>query len=380
MDTKIGIDGILGHKLGKPINAPPFFRNFIANLPARKGIVYFLFVDNKTEDFLRGLNRNDIAFVNLGEIEGRWNSVLSLQLRVPKLIERFGIDVFCSIATNDLPLCGRCKKVLRVSSLAHWHCDGSAFSIRSFIYRKIFTCLFIDKADLVIANSRSMENDIMKNFKIPPSKLKMIPEAIDPAFLVPVPEDKARLDIQSLCINRPYIMFVSTLTKQKNPEILLRAFIDLKTKHKIPHNLVFVGSGALGASLRQSAVSSGIGESVFFTGFIDKQVLISLFRMADIVVHPSLYEATGNVTLQAMAMGVPLIAANILSIPEMVGDAAVLFNPYSKEELIEAILRLVNDKGLRETLVKKGHQRIKLFSSWQAPMEQFVDGVVSLVS
>jgi glycosyltransferase involved in cell wall biosynthesis len=377
---RVGIDGLIGHKIGKPINAPPFFRNFVINLPVRKGISYFLFVDEKTKNFLGDLNRADMIFVDLGEIHSRWNSVFSLQVRGPQLIRKFNIDVFCSIATNDLPLWCKCKKVLRVSSLAHCHCNGSAFKMRSLVYRKLLTRIFIDRADLVIANSLSMENDIKKIFKLPASKLKMIPEAIDPAYLVPMDEDKAICDVEKLGVGRPYIMFASTLAKQKNPEILLKAFVHLRTKHKITHKLVFVGSGTLEKPMREYAGAWGVGSDVIFTGYIEKEKLISLYKLADIVVHPSLYEATGNITLQAMAMGVPLIAANILSIPEMVGDAAVLFDPYSENDLVDSILRVLKDKNLRDTLIEKGHKRVKQFSSWQPLMEQFMDEVVSLVS
>ena len=240
--------------------------------------------------------------------------------------------------------------------------------------------MFIDRADLVIANSVSMENDIRKNFNLPAGKLKMIPEAIDPAYLIPADAKKAFCDIEKLGVGRPYIMFASTFSKQKNPEILLKAFVHLRTKHKIPHKLVFVGSGSLEKPMREYAKASGVSSDVIFTGYIEKEKLISLYKLADIVVHPSLYEATGNITLQAMAMGVPLIAANILSIPEMVGDAAVLFNPYSENDLVDSILRVLKDENLRDKLIEKGHKRIEQFSSWQPLMEQFMDDVVALAS
>jgi glycosyltransferase involved in cell wall biosynthesis len=89
-----------------------------------------------------------------------------------------------------------------------------------------------------------------------------------------------------------------------------------------------------------------------------------LYNLADIFVFPSLYEGFGLPVLEAMACGTPVITSNCSSLPEVAGDAAILVNPEDEDELAEAIMRLITNDSLRESLRKKGLERAKLFT-WE---------------
>jgi glycosyltransferase involved in cell wall biosynthesis len=103
---------------------------------------------------------------------------------------------------------------------------------------------------------------------------------------------------------------------------------------------------------------------VIFTGYVPNEEIISLYSGATIFIFPSFYEGFGIPPLEAMACGTPVVASNTSSIPEVVGDAALLFNPYNIRKITEAIYSALTDEQLRNKLIEKGFERVKQFS-WE---------------
>jgi len=117
---------------------------------------------------------------------------------------------------------------------------------------------------------------------------------------------------------------------------------------------------------------TGMQEHVIFTGFITDQELDSLMRRALFLVYPSLYEGFGIPVLEAMRLGIPVITSNTTALPEVAGDAALLVNPESVEDIWRAMGRLLQDKPLREALVEKGRQRALPYT-WERTSEQYLE-------
>jgi glycosyltransferase involved in cell wall biosynthesis len=373
---KVAIEGIIGHMIHRPNNAFPFFRNFIYHLPSRGDVTYYLFLDTPTTEALsQFLKREDFRVIDTGRTASKLGRLYRMHVILPLLLRKYGIGVYCSIVTNEIPFFGDFKKIVRISSLAVHHYP-SMFNVATTAYRKALDPTIVHKADLVIANSYSMRNDILHHFKVANDNIIMIPEPIDPFWLEDIADDRRE---KVLGISDPYILFVSGLTRYKNPHTLLNAFWHLKRSGSYPHKLVFVGHGDFESELRQMVQHYELEKEALFAGFVDKDTLRKLYRAANMVVHPSFYEATGNVCLQSMAMGVPLIASNILSIPELTGDAALLFDPHSAEELENHLRDLINNESSRQTLIERGLRRIELFRDWQEPMDQFLSAVTRVV-
>lgn len=373
---KVGIECVIGHIINKPNNAESFLKNFLKYLPKQDNICYYLFVDNSGWETVEneGKDRQDFIYINVGRNKNKIDRVLIEQVKIPHLANKYKLDVYCSIISNELPLWGRFKKVLRVSSLAILH-YSTLFGIFTRFYRKIFNKLFIKRADLVIANSMFMKHDLVKFFKFNPNSVPMIYESVDPFWSSAGSDAQARKNFQQFNIQSSYILYVSGLTKYKNPILLLKAFIKLKTEKNIDYNLVFVGTGDQLGLMQRYILQHHMEKHVIFTGFLDKHTLRYVYQHAALVVHPSLYEATGNVLLQAMAMNVPLVAANIASIPEIVGDAAILFDPYDVNDLAISLMRIIEDKDLQNRLIKNGAARIRMFSDWNRDLRQFINAV-----
>src|SRR5262249_44944457 len=118
------------------------------------------------------------------------------------------------------------------------------------------------------------------------------------------------------------------------------------------------------ATLRRSVHRHKLHKHVRFFGFVSDQTLAALYRLANVFVFPSLYEGFGLPPLEAMASGTPVIASNVSSLPEVVGDAALLIDPYEPAAIADAMRRLLTDVQLREDLRRRGFARAREFS-WE---------------
>ena len=152
---------------------------------------------------------------------------------------------------------------------------------------------------------------------------------------------------------------MGNLKPHKNLPRLLEAFKELNREDTI---LVLAGRAFDGFSLQEQEETLHIQQSVIHTGEVTKEELVALYNRADVFVFPSLYEGFGIPPLEAMACGTPVAAANNSSIPEVVGDAAILFDARNTEQIKEAIQQLLDNEDLKQECIRKGTERVRLFS------------------
>lgn len=166
----------------------------------------------------------------------------------------------------------------------------------------------------------------------------------------------------------PYILYVGNLHPRKNIVRLLEAFVRLKSSG-LPHTLKIVGQATWMAGDVFSAVrGSGLAGEVEFTGYISYEAMVSVYQCAAVFVYPSLYEGFGLPVLEAMACGCPVVCSNTTSVPEVAGDAAILVNPESVDEIAEGIRRVLAEPGLARELRERGIQQAAKFT-WQSCAE-----------
>ncbi len=169
-------------------------------------------------------------------------------------------------------------------------------------------------------------------------------------------------------IESPYILFLGTLQPRKNVPFLVQAFA--KVKHMFPHRLVLAGAKADSTDeIEQLIIEHELKERVILTDYISDEQRISLYQHADCFVYPSKYEGFGLVVLEAMSYEVPVIATNNSSLPEACGEAGVLVDDTSPEELAEKLVEVLTNNELREHLIKKGKSHASSFT-WQSCAKQ----------
>jgi glycosyltransferase involved in cell wall biosynthesis len=215
----------------------------------------------------------------------------------------------------------------------------------------------VRRAHAIVTPSRNTAEDLLSRTDVDPKKLHVVPEAAAlPPSDVNVGEALSRLKVRP-----PYVVFVGTIEPRKNLVRLVRAYRRVAATG-VPHALVLAGPlGWHHESLMRELVLEGPGEIVM-TGALAPDELDAIYRAADAFVYPSVYEGFGLPVLEAMTRGVPVVASNTSSLPEVIGDAALGVNPRSIREIAAAIESLCTDVDLAERLAAAGRQRAERFS------------------
>lgn len=231
----------------------------------------------------------------------------------------------------------------------------------------------VRRADHIIAVSHSTKNDLVRLVGVPAESITVVHEAANPVYQ-PVDPAQARDYLRGkFPLPDAFILFVSTIEPRKNIGTLLKAYQWLRHHYKVDVGLVLAGAiGWLSDRVFEEVDELDLREHVTFLGRVETEDLLYLYNCARCLAHPALYEGFGLTPLEAMACGTPVVVSNVSSLPEVVGDAALLVDPKSEEDLAVALHRLVTDEQLRLALREKGLARAGTFS-WQRAARETLD-------
>ncbi|HVF78084.1 MAG TPA: glycosyltransferase family 1 protein [Solirubrobacteraceae bacterium] len=280
---------------------------------------------------------------------GRGPEVLFEQIELPIRLRRERADLVHA-PNCFLPLARPCMGVVTIHDLA-FEVFPDDFSKRTGWKYRAFTRRAARSAQRVICVSSYTAQDVIRRYGVDEARVRVIPNA--PSLTigdVAVPNDG------------PYLLTVGDLRPKKNLMRLVQAFRVLR-KEGLEHRLVLAGvdSGPEAARVREAAG----GEPVRFTGYLSDARLDALMRGADVLVHPSLYEGFGLVIVEAMARGVPVVAARATALPETGGAAAAYFDPLDVGDIAAAIRGVVGDRARHAELSRLGRERGSVLS-WAA--------------
>jgi glycosyltransferase involved in cell wall biosynthesis len=220
------------------------------------------------------------------------------------------------------------------------------------------------RAERVIVGSRHTAEDAVRFLGCAPGRVAVIPFAASPAFRPSADRDADRRAVaERHGVTAPYVLHVGTTNPRKNLVRLVRAFADTRRHADLPHVLVLAGeAGFAHAEVRAEIARLGVSGAVVLTDYAREEDMPSLYRASDLLAFPSLYEGFGIPVVEAMACGCPVLTSDVSALPEVAGDAALLVDPRSEDAIAAGILRLIEDRPLRERLVAAGFSRAAEFS------------------
>lgn len=226
----------------------------------------------------------------------------------------------------------------------------------------------VQEADAIIAVSQTTARDLVELVGAPPEKTHVVYEGVDPG-LVPMDPADARCQVAGrFGVNGPYILFVGTLEPRKNLPTLLRAFAQLR--RDFPVRLVVAGGrGWLSDEVFRTVHQLAVAERVDFIGPVAMDELRALYAGAEVLVLPSLYEGFGLPPLEAMACGTPVVVSGAGALPEVVGEAGVIVDPGSPDDLAAAVGWVLGNPAFRAELCRRGLARASAFTWERAAQE-----------
>lgn len=291
------------------------------------------------------------------------------QTMLKRLARRARVDVLFNPA-NVAPLGAGVPQVVTIHDLAFL--IYPQFFSRSFAlyYRNVIPRIAREAA-AVIAVSESTRDDLIELLGVDPEKITVIRSAASRDFARPVSRKQLEEVRSRYRLPRKFFLSVSSLEPRKNLKRLVEAYRVLPRELVEEHSLVLVGAGNrvfADPDIVASLQRGGSGK-VFAPGYIPAGDLPAVYRLAEALVFPSLYEGFGLPVLEAMAAATPVITSNRSSLPEVAGNAAVLIDPESIEELAAAMELLATDSGMRNLLIERGKKRAAGFS-WTRTAEE----------
>jgi glycosyltransferase involved in cell wall biosynthesis len=280
------------------------------------------------------------------------------QFTLPRLARKHRVDILHSPA-NLAPLFFKGRSIVHIHDLCfvvnpQWY----SFSFRT-LYNFIIPRL-ARRAAKVITNSNNSRNDLLQFCDLQAERVSQVYWAVDDLFMSDL-DETARAKKADWPLD-DYILYVGSLEPRKNIGTLLEAYELLRLRHpERKTKLVLIGGESpLFAEVRLKVKL--FKEDILFKGFVSDTVLRDFYRHAGLFVYPSLYEGFGLPPLEAMASGVPVVTTMTSSIPEVVGDAALMVSPYDVEQLADTMSRVLTDASLRETLIGRGREQVRRFN------------------
>jgi glycosyltransferase involved in cell wall biosynthesis len=236
----------------------------------------------------------------------------------------------------------------------------------------------LKSASRILAVSNFTKTEIEKLFDIPDKHIEVVYNAIDERFLGGhASETDRQALVERYQVTSPFLLYAGRIGPHKNLVRIIQAFAALKAELEkqalFPDlKLIIIGDElSKHPDLRRTVIRNGVQNDVRFLGFVPIEMLRVFYDAAKVFVFPSLYEGFGLQPLEAMAHGTAVVTSNTSSLPEAIGQAAVLVNPENVFEIMRALHRVLVDSSLRDEMRKRGYEQVKKYS-WGASAQRIL--------
>jgi glycosyltransferase involved in cell wall biosynthesis len=296
----------------------------------------------------------------------------------PLFLHRLGPDLV-HLPLNRVPLFMIRPYVVTIHDMANLFFEEQTSGVRMELRKMRFRRGLV-RANRVIAVSDSTKRDVETLMGVPPERICRVYNAPDPGFSTRAtsPGGEQQRILERYQIHYPFLLYAGNIRRHKNIPRLIEAFAvvrDQLASHPVYRNLRLVVIGdtiSQYPGVRQAVIKSRVENAVRFLGFVPFDTLRCFYESAAAFVFPSRYEGFGLPPLEAMACGTPVVTSNVSSLPEVVGDAAVLVHPENVFDIARGIKEVLLDDELRARLIREGRAQAAKFN-WNWTARQVVD-------
>ena len=362
----IGIDATSLSVTGKGVSR--YQHNLIQALAALdKRNNYYVFLNKK--NIIPELPRQgNFHYVGLGLL----NRIIWDQFQLPRILKEYKLDIYHT-TSDSLPILAKTRIALFIFEIPDYRIDllsragrNSLYSKISYKYNEILFPYILRKAAVIMASSQSTKTDLIKKYAVEGNKIQVLYPGVSACFHAPG-DDMALRDIRlKYNADSGYILHISSTDPRDNTAVVIRAFGRARQESEILQKLIIAGNvDPEGSGFKKLIAELNLEDRVLFTGyFAENQTgeLAALYQAADLYVDPSLYEGFGFQVAEALACGVPVIASNVTSLPEIVSTAGILVDPNDIKGLADAIIRVLADPSFLQAMRRKSLERARTFS------------------
>jgi glycosyltransferase involved in cell wall biosynthesis len=285
------------------------------------------------------------------------------QVVIPNVFRKSGAALL-HVPHYNLPILQANRCVITVHDLIHLKFPEFLPSKAAYLYAWAFFHLIVPKARGLLTVSENTKKDLMQMLRIPADRITVTYPGV-PEDCKPQQPSESQPVLDSFGLKPGYFLYVGNLKEFKNVQRLLQAYQQLQQSQSDAPPLVFVGHNFI-PGFDQALRSA---RSVVWIPEINRSHLPKVYAGALALIFPSLYEGFGLPPLEAMACGIPVICSNRGSLPEVVGDAAVMIDPLSLDEMARAMNHILNEPSFRQGLAEKGLRRAAKFN-WDQTARQ----------
>ncbi|MFH1661540.1 MAG: glycosyltransferase family 1 protein [Candidatus Falkowbacteria bacterium] len=305
-----------------------------------------------------------------------FNYGMQKALNYPKIDQLIDIDLFFMPHINFISLSRKCKSVLTVHDLSFLRYP-EFFSVRKNIWHKMINVKkLIKKFNKIVAVSESTKNDVIQLCDVDKNKVKVIYSGIG--------EQYKKLDVETQNFafiknkyNLPnrFIFYLGNLEPRKNICGIIKAYNELRNRNINLENIKLIiagGNGWKSKDIFKTFEKSKYKDDIKFLGYADASDKVYLYNLASLFVYPSFYEGFGFPPLEAMACGTPVVSSFSSSLPEVVGNAGLMVDPYNISDIARAMEQILIKKDLRYNLINKGFNQACKFK-WENTAKQYLE-------
>lgn len=354
----LGMDGrVITWHIGSGLAT--YTTNLLTNIQKHKSfenIYMFYPYESKTDVFdMNNIHKSMLMGERRSDF---WNKIYQIQWKLD-----YPIDFFHNTVNGiGLPTKLNCKHVVTLHDVIPYVMPETVDRPHlDYTFRQ--TPYIVENATQIITVSEYSKSDIQRYFGVSDDKITVTHLAADDIYQ-PMDRDQARSVLfNKYGVDRHYVLYLGGFSPRKNIARLIEAFQKVKNEYEPPIDLIILGEHQRSYPFLWSlAEKLNLTDHVKFLNFIPTSDLPFFYNGADVFVYPSLYEGFGLPPLEAMQCGTPVVTSNVSSIPEIVGDAALLANPYDTKQIGEQILKLLTDHSLwmRHSLL--GQSKAKEYS------------------